>query len=533
MSINNTGGVIAIATLLIVMDSAVAQPQDNNIPNLLIQATTRLANIQSSDPGPHIDLTLEEAIARALERNLDLAVQRLNPQVFDLNLAQQLSAYRPSVNSSVSNSSRTNPASTQLDGGNSVISDVAIFNSGLTQSVPWGGGNYQVSMNNNRSSSTNFFTSYNPSYRANFQASYTQPLLRGFKIDATRQQIRVTRINRDIADIDLRQTVTNTISSLRNAYWELVYATQTLDVQQQALELAEALVEIGTLAPIDVVQARSEAAARRQTLAQAEQTLATAELSLKQLIVGSTDDEYWNATLIPVDRPILDVQPIDLEGVLRLALEERTDLARSRRQLDINNVNLSAMRNNTLPAIDLVGTYQLQGQGGTRYLRSGLGGRVTTQIPGGIGDAFDQLFDVDFPVWTVQINVSYPLGQSAADAAYARAQLQTQQVQAQLKQLELQVATEVTTAVVQVQAINRRIEAATAARELAEEQRAAEQSRFDAGLSTNYFVVQAQRDLAAAQDTELRAILDQQKALIELDRVQRTSLTQAGVLIVQ
>ena len=129
MSINNTGGVIAIATLLIVMDSAVAQPQDNNIPNLLIQATTRLANIQSSDPGPHIDLTLGEAIARALERNLDLAVQRLNPQVFDLNLAQQLSAYRPSVNSSVSNSSRTNPASTQLDGGNSVISDVAIFNS--------------------------------------------------------------------------------------------------------------------------------------------------------------------------------------------------------------------------------------------------------------------------------------------------------------------------------------------------------------------------------------------------------------------
>ncbi|MBM61991.1 MAG: hypothetical protein CL484_03460 [Acidobacteria bacterium] len=540
MSSNNTCGVIAIATLLTTIESAVAQPQQNDIPDLLIQATARLAKIQSSDSGPHIELTLEEAIAQALDRNLDLAVQRLNPQVFDLNLAQQLSAYRPSINSSVSNSSRTNPASTQLDGGNSVVSDTAIFNSGLNQSVPWGGGNYQVNMNNNRSSSTNFFTSYNPSYRTNFQASYTQPLLRGFKIDATRQQIRVTRINRDIADIDLRQTVTNTISSLRNAYWELVYATQTLDVQHQALELAEALVrdnedrvEIGTLAPIDVVQARSEAAARRQTLAQAEQALLTAELSLKQLIVGSTDDEYWNATLIPVDRPILDVQPIDLESVLRLALEERTDLARSRRQLDINNVNLSAMRNNTLPAIDLVGTYQLQGQGGTRYLRSGLGGRVTTQIPGGIGDAFDQLFDVDFPVWTVQVNVSYPLGQSAADAAYARAQLQAQQVQAQLQQLELQVATEVTNAVVQVQAINRRIEAATAARELAEEQLAAEQSRFDAGLSTNYFVVQAQRDLAAAQDTELRAILDQQKALIELDRVQRTSLTQAGVLIVQ
>ena len=531
---------VAIVILLLTNSTAGAQTREDDITDLLAQASARLAAVRASGTGTQIELTLEEAIARSLERNLDLAVERLNPQVFDLNLAQQLSAYRPSVNSSLSNSSRTNPSSTQLDGGNSVISDTATFNSGWTQAVPWGGGNYQVNLNNNRSSSTNFFSSFNPSYRSSFQASYTQPLLRGFKIDTTRQEIRVTRINRDIADIDLSQTVTNTVSSVRNAYWELVYASQTVAVQQQALELAEALirdnearVEIGTLAPIDVVQARSEAAARRQTLAQAEQTLATAELTLKQLIVGGTDDEYWGATLIPVDRPDLDIEPINLEEALRRALNERTDLARSRRQLDINNVNLSAMRNNPLPAVDLVGTYQLQGQGGTRYLRSGLGGTVTRQIPGGIGDAFDQLFDVDFPVWTVQVNVSYPLGQSAADAAYARAQLQTQQVQAQLRQLELQVATEVTNAVVQIDAIDRRIEAATAARELAEEQQAAEQSRFEAGLSTNYFVVQAQRDLATAQDTELRAILDQQKALIELDRVQRTSLSQAGISIVQ
>ena len=191
------------------------------------------------------------------------------------------------------------------------------------------------------------------------------------------------------------------------------------------------------------------------------------------------------------------------------------------------------MRNQRLPSLDLTASYQLQGQGGTRFVRSGLGGAVLTEVPGGINDAFDQLVDANYPVWTVQLNVSYPIGPSAADAAYARAQLQTQQVQAQLRQLELQVATEVTNAVIQIRAISRRIEAATAARELAEEQLAAEQSRFEAGLSTNFFVVQAQRDLSAAQDTELRAILDQQKALIELDRVQRTSLSQAGIQIVQ
>ena len=421
-----------------------------------------------------------------------------------------------------------------------MVSDVVRLNSGVSQNIGWGGGRYRIDFNNDRSASTNFFSSFNPSYRSTVAASYTQPLLRGFGIDPTRQQIQVTRINRDIAEIDLRQTVTNTVSAVRDAYWELVYATQTVAVQQQALELAEALVrdnearvEIGALAPLDVVQARSEAAARRQTLAQAEQALATAELVLKQLIVDGAADEYWRAALNPVDLPTLAPAPIDLDAAIRRALDERTDLERSRRQLDVNEVNLSSMRNQRLPSVDLTASYQLQGQGGTRFVRSGLGGRVLTEIPGGIDDAFDQLVDADYPVWTVQLDVSYPIGPSAADAAYARAQLQTRQVQAQLRQLELQVAAEVTNAVLQIRAIARRIEAATAARELAEEQLAAEQSRFEAGLSTNFFVVQAQRDLAAARDTELRAILDQQKALIELDRVQRTSLSQAGIQIIQ
>ena len=535
------GSVLSLTTLVLVATPATAQPQpDPAIESLVAQATARLAAVQVPGAGPQVDLTLDDAVARALERNLDLAVQRLSPQVFDLTLAQQRSAYLPTLNSNLSSSSRTNPSSTQLDGGESIVSDTAVYNGGMSQAVEWGGGNYTLNFNNNRSASTNFFSSFNPSYRSSFQASYTQPLLRGFKIDPTRQQIQVTRINRDIADIDLRQAITNTVSEVRNAYWDLVYATQNLAVQQQALDLAEELirdnearVEIGTLAPIDVVQARSEAAARRQSLAAAEQSLAVAELALKQLVVDSTQDEFWTATINPVDLPNLSPEPIDLEQAVRAAIDQRTDIARSRRQLDINEVNLSAMSNNRLPAVDLTASYQLQGQGGTRFLRTGLGGAVMTEIPGGPSDAFNQMFDADFPAWTVQLNVSYPLGQSAADAAYARARLQTQQVQAQLSQLQLQVATEVTNAVVQIRAIERRIEAATAARELAEEQLAAEQTRFDAGLTTNFFVVQAQRDLATAQDTELRAILDQQKALVELDRVQRTSLSSAGIQIIQ
>ena len=526
--------------LLALATTAGAQSSDDSLVGLATRAAARLAVIQTPGSGPRTDLTLEDAIARALERNLDIAVQRLNPLVVDLNLAQALSAYSPTFDTSLSTNSSTSPSSTQLDGGQRVVSDRKVINTGITQAVAWGGGRYTVDFNNNRNASTNTFSSFNPSYRSSFQGSYTQPLLRGFRIDSTRQQIQVTRINRDIADIDLRQLLTNTVSSVQDAYWDLVYATGTLEVQRQALELAETLirdnearVEIGTMAPIEIVSARSEAAQRRQSLAQAEQNLATAELALKQLIVGGTDDEYWAATLNPVDLPTLEVPPIDLEEAIRTALDERTDIARSRRQLDINNVNLSSLSNSRLPAVDLVGTYQLQGQGGTRFNRTGLGGLVFQEIPGGIGDAFNQLYDVDFPTWNIQLNVSYPLGQSAADAQYARARIQVQQVQAQLRQLGLQVATEVTNAVLQIQGVARRIEASTAARELATEQLAAEQSKFAAGLQTNFFVVQAQRDLATAQDTELRAILDQQKALVEFDRVQRTSLSGAGISIVQ
>ena len=526
--------------LLALATTAGAQSSDDSLVGLATRAAARLAVIQIPGSGPQTDLTLEDAIARALERNLDIAVQRLNPLVVDLNLAQALAAYSPTFDTSLSTNSSTSPSSTQLDGGQRVVSDRKVVNTGITQAVAWGGGRYTVDFNNNRQASTNTFSSFNPSYRSSFQGSYTQPLLRGFKIDSTRQQIQVTRINRDIADIDLRQLLTNTVSSVQDAYWDLVYATGTLEVQRQALELAETLirdnearVEIGTMAPIEIVSARSEAAQRRQSLAQAEQNLATAELALKQLIVGGTDDEYWAATLNPVDLPTLEVPAIDLEEAIRTALDERTDIARSRRQLDINNVNLSSLSNSRLPAVDLVGTYQLQGQGGTRFNRTGLGGLVFQEIPGGIGDAFNQLYDVDFPTWNLQLTVSYPLGQSAADAQYARARIQVQQVQAQLRQLGLQVATEVTNAVLQIQGIARRIEASTAARELATEQLAAEQSKFAAGLQTNFFVVQAQRDLATAQDTELRAILDQQKALVEFDRVQRTSLSGAGISIVQ
>lgn len=485
------------------------------------------------------DLTLDEAIQRALDRNLDIAVERINPQVYDLTLAERQAFYRPTLGFNVDTSSRTNPSATQLDGGAVTETDTSNFDVSLDQPVKWGGGSLSVGFNNNRQETTNAFSSFNPSFRSVFVSQYSQPLLRGFRTDTNRTQIQVTRINRDISDIDLRQTITNTVADVENAYWELLYAVASVDVQQQALDLAEQLVrdnrarvEIGTLAPIDVVQSQSEAASRRQALAQARQILRTAELSLKRLIVGGTQDDLWDARLAPTDSPQLSRPPIDLESAVRNALGQRTDLSRAQRQQDINELNLRSLRNNTLPALDLVGTYQLQGQGGDLLLRSFLGGAADQVIPGGYTDAIDQIVDARFPVWSVGVQLSYPIGTSSQEAALERARLQVRQTEAQLRQLELTVATEVTNAAVQIESVQERVAAATAARDLAEQQLDAEESKFEVGMSTNFFVVQAQRDLATAQDSELRAILDYQQALVEFERLQQTSLSRAGISII-
>ena len=485
------------------------------------------------------DLTLDDAIQRALERNLDIAVERINPQVFDLTLAQQEAFYRPTVGFNVDAASRTNPSATQLDGGRVTNTDTSNFDLSLDQPVKWGGGTLVVGFDNNRQETNNAFSSFNPSYRSVFLSQYSQPLLRGFRTDNSRTQIQVTQINRDISDIDLRQTVTNTVADVENAYWELLYSVGSVAVQQQALDLAEQLVrdnrarvEIGTLAPIDVVQSQAEAAARRQTLAQAQQALQTAELTLKRLIVAGTQDELWNADINPVDQPRLNQPPIDIPSAVGNALGQRTDLSRAQRQQDINQLNVRSLRDNTLPALDLVGTYQLQGQGGDLLIRDFLGGEAGQVIPGSYGDAIDHLVDARFPVWSVGVQMSYPIGTSSDDAALERARLQVRQTDAQLRQLELNVATEVTNAALQVESIRERIDAATASRELSEQQLSAEESKFEVGMSTNFFVVQAQRDLATAQDAELRAILDYQKALVEFERLQQTSLSRTGISIV-
>jgi outer membrane protein TolC len=490
-----------------------------------------------SAQGPNVELTLEEATARALERNLDIAVERLNPQSQELAVARVQAAYRPTLTSSFGQQSRINPPNSTLNGGTIVDNDTTTYNAGISQNLRFLGGSAAFQFNNNRAVSSNSFNNYNPAFNSNFAASYTQPLLRGMFIDSNRLQLKVTAINRDISEIQLQGTVTTTQASVRNAYWELVYTIKAVEVARGSLELAENLlkdnrarVEVGTLAPLDVAQSEAEVANRRGALVQAETASRTAELALKRLIVNGTEDPMWRARITPVDRAEFRSAPVDVEAATLQALANRTDLAQARKTVENNDWTMKYMRNQTLPALDFSAQYGAVGLGGTQAIRTGSGvtSVITGYQPGGYGDAWRTLTGRDYPNWNFQMNLSVPIGQSAADANYARARVQRNQAAAELRALELQVAAEVANAVLQVESSLTRYDAAVVARELSQQRLDAENSRFEVGLVTNFFVVQAQRDLDTAQNIELRALLDYRRALVDYERAQFAPATRGG-----
>ncbi len=476
------------------------------------------------------ELALEEAVELALEKNLDIAVARLEPQAVDFTVAGVRNTYRPTLSTTIGTRDQVQLPTNQLNGGVRVSNGTSTFNFGLAQPVPFFGGSYTVNFLNSRLDTTNTFANFNPSYTVTLNAAYVQPLIRGFKIDNTRQQLQVSLLSRDISEESARATTVQTLANVRNAYWDLVFAQSAVDVALRATELADKLVEdnqarveVGTLAPLDIVQAQAEAAARRQNLAAAEATAATAELALKRYLVSGTDDPLWRQSIRPVDLPSLAPAPTDIEGAIRRAIAGRTDMTTARKNLDTNDVNLRYFKNQSLPSLDLNANYGLQGLGGTAFIRQpgNLGGAILSTIPGGYADALDVLSNRNYPTWNVSVTMSYPILGNAAEAQYARTKVQRSQALTRLRALEVSIAAEVANAALTVQSNLKRVEAATAARELAQKRLEAEQSRFEVGLTTNFFVVQAQRDLRDAQNTELRALADYRKSLVNFERAQQ------------
>jgi outer membrane protein TolC len=487
--------------------------------------------------GPVRRMSIDDAVATAIEQNLDLQVQRFNPQIQDANSAQFEAAYTPNFTSTVAFVDQTQPSGSFLSGNtNQITNGRSTFNFGVSQLTPWYGGSYQVDFNNGRSTTNNLFTSFNPQLQSSLQLSYTQPLLRNFKIDGTRQQLLISQKNKEISDVQLQQAVYGTVRDVRNSYYDLMYAIGNLNVQRQSLDLARqslkdnrARVEIGTMAPLDIVQAEAEVATREESVILAEAAIDRAQDTLRALVFNPSAPDFWTQRIEPTEAVTFQPTVVDVESAVKNALGQRTDVIAARKNLEVNDVNIRYFQNQSKPDLNASLIYGAQAIGGFGVLRGQPAeGEVLGPILGEVERSYwstvGSAFAGDFPGWTLQFDLSYPLGGSQQEAQLARARIQNTQAERQVQALELQVASQVREYGRQVTTNAKRVDATRASRVLAERRLEAEEKKYQAGMTSSFFVLTAQRDLIVARNSELSALVEYAKSVVNYTAVQQAPL---------
>ena len=478
-------------------------------------------------------MTVEQAVEMALANNPDLAVVRIEPELGAARSAQARSAFTPYLTGSAGRTNTLSPPTSFLVGNEGVESSDWFSSVGVRQRMPVGGGTWNISWDNSRTTSDSIFNNFNPTVSAGLMVAFSQPLLKDLTIDAARQQVIISKRNQSISDLSFKQAVVQTAAAVKRAYWDLVAANANVTVQQQSLDLAmelvrqnKAKVDVGQSPPLDLVAAEAEAAQRREQLIVARQTAREAEDALRALIMKPGSADFWTVKLQPTDKPPVGGPLPDVDAAVKAALEARSDLEIARRQEQNAATSVKYFKNQRLPDLRLEASHRTSGLGGTRFLREGgFPGTVVGQDSIGFGTVADQIFGRDYPAWTFGVTISYPLGRSYEDAGLARARLEQQQAKARIDSLEIQAVQEIRQAAWLVESTAQRIEATTAARQLAEQRLDAEQKRYEVGMSTSFLVVQAQRDLAQARTNELRAMLDHQVAQVNFDTLQQAPAT--------
>ncbi len=477
-------------------------------------------------------IAIDEAVKMALENNLGVQIEKLNPQIQVLGIARAAAAYAPTLFTTVNRSNATAPPTDFLSTGVATVTQGSFATTGgVQQLLKWGGASYSVALDGTRATSNAPHTPFQPLLGSDLNAVYTQPLLRNFKIDATRQQLALSENQAQSADIQLQQRITQTDRNVRAAYYALIGAISGLDVAQQSLDVARTSlknnrtrVEVGTMAQIDIVSAEAEVASNEEGVIVAQAAIETAQDQLRTLMMNPNQPDFWTARFVPSEQPTLAPREINVDAAIKNALQTRTDLREFKKNMENTDINMAYARNQKLPAVDLTARYGLTGVAGTQNVfgTSDIDGSsiITGQSARGFGSALHDVFGNDFKTWSFGLNVSYPLGTSVADAALAQLKLQKQQDGQNLANLEMSVTAQVRQAGRDVSTNLRRVESTRRAQELAEQKLAADNKRFAVGLASTFEVLQSQRDLSRARQSALSAIIDYNRSLVDFEAVQ-------------
>ena len=514
-------------------------------------------------------LSLRDAIALAIENNLDVELERyefaladadlqrakagaaivgipttvqpgistgagpllgsINSGLASLGYASPLGAngtYDPLVFSNLNFGHTTAPQSNTVTSGTSALVTTNTTANFGAQETFGTGGTAALTLNNNRTEQNSFRSTVNPSTASSLDLTLTQPLLQGFGFAFNRRNIRIAKNDVKAADFVFRQQLVNTVANVVQLYWNLVAQIAQVGVQTQAVGVAQKLyednqkqVEVGTLAPIEIIRAEAQLATAQQALVAAQSQVTQYETVLKSALSrnGLASTSVMDAHIIPTDPiRIPAVEPVQpFQDLVSTALDNRPDLGQSRVQVENNKVFLSSLKNQLLPTLSAVGDFRSNALAG---LQNGIVGPVSAttgliQNPpiadpffvGGYGDVLGQLFARNFPTYSVGFNLTVPIGNRAAQANIATQSLNLRMNELQIQRQINQIRVDVQNALTAVQLARAQYQAAVKARILQEQTLDADQKKLALGATTVYQVIQDQRDLTTAAGAEVTA----------------------------
>ncbi|HVG07620.1 MAG TPA: TolC family protein, partial [Thermoanaerobaculia bacterium] len=477
-------------------------------------------------------LTLDEAVEIALRQNLGLSIQRYTRNRARLAIAQTLGAYDVLASAVGLAQDNASPPTTQLQASESNLQRLTM---GFDQLFPTGGV-LSLDWVNFRQESNNAFSRFNPEYNSDIAFSYNQPLLRGFGRLATERELLVARNRSQASREDFEGQLVLTVQDVIDAYWNLVGARQQLIVAQESLSLARELhdrnriqVEVGTMAPLELVQSEAAIAEREEGIITAQSALGDAEDALRRLL-NLPEGELWATEIRPATDPAIQHTPIDVAAAIQTALAERPELRGV--QLDIEQARIQSQfaRNEERPTLDLNIRYGFEGAGGNLIVRDAAGNPIGTTT-GGYSDAFSQITGLDYDGWTAQLTFGLPLQNRSARALRAIADLDLQRAQAGLEDARNAIITEVRGAARRVETAAKQIEAAKASRVFQERNLEAERKRYENGMSTSFQITQIQEDLTQARSREVNSVVNYRIALAEYQRATGRLLEEERVSI--
>ncbi len=486
-----------------------------------------------------LPLSVNDVVRLMLENNLDIGVNRLGPRSTQFLIETFYRPFEPTLRVQSSVTRNTTPATSQLVGAPALSQLSQNYSVGYLQTLPTGT-DLGVDFILSRNSSNSAFSTFNPSWSGNIRYSFNQHLLRNFGKLENLHQIRVAQNNQKLSEIDFERQLIDLVSQGLRLYWDLVFTAEDIKVKQRSMDLAQKTlsdnriqVDIGTLAPIDLVQAESEVASRREQLVVSTYTHSQIEDQVKKLISSQGDPGLVLARLSPSDA-VRQPSPNDVsspEEAIKVALENRPEVRQLQLQLQNRDIDLQFAKNQLLPVFDIFGDYVQNGVGGRETIRAGFGGSapIIEVREGGLRNAFSQLFGYDFTGYAVGFTLQIPLTNRAAQGEHARATTERRVTQSRLEATTQQIALEVRNALSIVEMNRARIDAAAKARELAERRLDAENKKFELGASTIRFVLEEQRNVTEAQTKEISSLVNYTKALVDLDRAMGLSLKKNNI----